>query len=146
MKQTIEQVICLDLPSSLQWVHLLHVVISEILTETQLDEETSDQVNLAVIEAGTNAIKHGNQGDPEKRAYFEFIIHPDKFTIVIQDQGQGFDREQVPNPMHSENLFKSSGRGVFLIELCMDDVTYEKSGTTIRMVKKLKKKPSDHKQ
>ena len=54
-----------------------------------MDEETSAQVNLAVIEAGTNAIKHGNQGDPEKRAYFEFIILPDKFTIVIQDQGQG---------------------------------------------------------
>ena len=137
MDQTISQVIRLDVPSSLRWVHTLHAVIMEILSQMSLDEESSDQINLAVIEAGTNAIKHGNQEDPEKRAYFEFIIQPDQLTVVIQDQGQGFDREQVPDPMHPENLLKSSGRGLFLIESCMDDVTYEKSGTLIKMVKKL---------
>ena len=137
MEQTVAQVIRLYVPSSLRWVHTLHAVITEILSQMALDEESSDQINLAVVEAGTNAIKHGNQEDPEKRAYFEFIIQPERFTVVIQDQGQGFDREQVPDPMQPENLFKSSGRGLFLIESCMDDVTYEKSGTLIRMVKRL---------
>ena len=137
MGPTIAQVIRLDVPSSLRWVHTLHAVIMEILSQMPLDEESSDQINLAVVEAGTNAIKHGNQEDPEKRAYFEFIIQRDQFTVIIQDQGQGFDREQVPDPMHPENIFKSSGRGLFLIESCMDDVTYEKSGTLIKMVKKL---------
>ncbi len=137
MEQTVAQVIRLDVPSSLRWVHTLHAVITEILSQLALDEELSDQINLAVIEAGTNAIKHGNQENPDKRAYFEFILQPDRFTVVIQDQGPGFDRERVPDPMQPENLFKSSGRGLFLIESCMDDVTYEKSGTLIRMVKKL---------
>ena len=137
MEQAIAQVIRLNVPSSLRWVHILHAVITEILSQMSLDEESSDQINLAVVEAGTNAIKHGNQEDPEKRAYFEFIIQPDQFTAVIQDEGQGFNREQVPDPMQPENLFKSSGRGIFLIESCMDDVTYEKSGTLIKMVKRL---------
>ena len=137
MEQAIAQVIRLNVPSSLRWVHILHAIITEILSQMSLDEESSDQINLAVIEAGTNAIKHGNQEDPEKRAYFEFIIQPDQFTVVIQDEGQGFNREQVPDPMQPENLFKSSGRGIFLIESCMDDVTYEKSGTLIKMVKRL---------
>ena len=139
MGKTKEQVIHLDLPSSLGCVCLLHAVISEILREMALDEQTSNEVNLAVIEAGTNAIKHGNQEDPKKRAYFEFILQPDKFMIVVQDQGQGFDRNHIPDPMHPENLFKSSGRGIFLMETCMDDVTYEKSGTIVRMVKELKR-------
>ena len=137
MEQAVAQVIRLNVPSSLRWVHTLHAVITEILSQISLDEESSDLINLAVVEAGTNAIKHGNQEDPEKRAYFEFIIQSDQITVVIQDEGQGFDREQVPDPMQPENLFKSSGRGIFLIESCMDDVTYEKSGTLIKMVKKL---------
>jgi serine/threonine-protein kinase RsbW len=137
VEQTVAQVIRLDVPSSLRWVHTLYAVITEILSQMALDEESSDQINLAVVEAGTNAIKHGNQEDPEKRAYFEFVIQSDQFTVIIQDQGRGFDREQVPDPIQPENLFKSSGRGLFLIESCMDDVTYEKSGTLIRMVKKL---------
>ena len=137
MEKTVAQVIRLDVPSSLQWVHALHAVIMEILSQMSLDEELSDQINLAVVEAGTNAIKHGNQEDPEKRTHFEFIIQSDRFTVVIQDEGQGFDREQVPDPMQPENLFKSSGRGLFLIESCMDDVIYEKSGALIKMVKKL---------
>ncbi len=140
MGQTTAQVIRLDFPSSLQWVHTLHAIIAEILSQMPLDEESSDQINLAVVEAGTNAIKHGNQENPEKRAYFEFVIQPDRFTVVIQDQGQGFDRELVPDPTQPENLFKSSGRGLFLIESCMDDVTYEESGTLIKMVKRLTRK------
>ena len=137
MEQTVAQVIRLNVPSSLRWVHTLHAIITEILSQMALEEELSDQINLAVVEAGTNAIKHGNQEDPEKRAYFEFIIQPDLLTVIIQDEGPGFDREQVPDPMAPENLFKSSGRGLFLIESCMDDVAYEKSGTLVRMVKKL---------
>ena len=136
MEQTVAQVIRLDVPSSLRWVHTLHAVTTEILSQMSLDEESSDQINLAVVEAGTNAIKHGNQEDSEKRAHFEFIIQPDRFTIAIQDQGQGFDRKQIPDPMQPENLLKSSGRGLFLIESCMDDVTYEKSGTLVKMVKR----------
>ena len=137
MEQTVAQVIRLDVPSSLRWVHTLHAVITEILGQIALDEELSDQINLAVVEAGTNAIKHGNQEDPEKRAYVEFIIEPDLLTVIIQDEGPGFNREEVPDPMDPENLFKSSGRGLFLIESCMDEVTYEKSGTLVKMVKRL---------
>ena len=135
MGQTTEQVIRLDLPSSMQLVYILDAIISEILKEMGFDEETSEQVNLAVIEAGTNAIKHGNKEDPNKRAHFEFIAHFDKLTVVTQDQGSGFDREQVADPLDPANLLKSSGRGVFLMEACMDLVTYEKSGTVIKMVK-----------
>ena len=143
MGQTTEQVIRLDLPSSMQFVYLLDTIISEILREMGFDEETTEQVNLAVIEAGTNAIKHGNKEDSSKRAHFEFVVHPDQLTVVVQDRGEGFEREEVADPLDPANLLKSSGRGLFLMEACMDSVTYEKSGTIVKMVKH---KPSGDKQ
>ncbi len=135
MRSTTKQVIHLDLPSSMQHVYLLDTIILEILKEMGFDEETSEQVNLAVIEAGTNAIKHGNQEDLNKHAHFEFIVQPDKITVVIQDEGKGFKREEVADPLDPANLLKSSGRGIFLMETCMDSVAYEKSGTIVKMVK-----------
>ncbi len=130
-----EQVITLSLPSSMQHVSLLDVVITEILREMNFAEELQMQVNLAVIEAGTNAIKHGNKEDLGKRADFQFILSEEKLTIIIQDQGPGFTREDVADPLDPANLLKSSGRGIFLMEECMDSVDFEAKGTIIKMVK-----------
>ena len=65
-----EQVITLSLPSSMQHVDLLKVIVSEILKETNFTEDIHEQINLAVIEAGTNATKHGNKEDPGKKRLF----------------------------------------------------------------------------
>ena len=73
--------------------------------------------------------------DPRKRATIQFILDEDKLTIVIEDQGDGFTRQEVADPLDPANLLKSSGRGIFLMEACMDSVTYEANGTIIKMVK-----------
>lgn len=130
-----EQAIELSLPSSMQHVYLLDVVVSEILRDTDFAEEVREQINLAVIEAGTNAIKHGNKEDPHKRAIILFYLDDDKLTIVIEDEGDGFTRKEVADPLDPENLLKSSGRGIFLMEAYMDSVIYEADGTIIKMVK-----------
>ncbi len=130
-----EQAIELSLPSSMQHVYLLDVVVSEILRDTDFAEEVREQINLAAIEAGTNAIKHGNKEDPHKRAIILFYLDDDKLTIVIEDEGDGFTRKEVADPLDPENLLKSSGRGIFLMEAYMDSVIYEADGTIIKMVK-----------
>ena len=130
-----EQVITLSLPSSMRHVYLLDVVVTEILKEKGFDEEIQEQINLAAIEAGTNAIKHGNKENPSKKAIIQFLLDEDKLTIVIQDEGEGFTRKEVADPLDPENLLKSSGRGLFLMEAYMDSVTYEANGTIIKMVK-----------
>lgn len=133
-----EQVISLSLPSSMQHVYLLDVVVTEILKGTDFTEDIQEQINLAVIEAGTNAIKHGNKENPTKKATIEFTLAEDKLEIVIEDEGDGFTRKEVADPLDPENLLKSSGRGLFLMEACMDSVTYENNGTIIKMVKDIK--------
>lgn len=127
--------ISLSLPSSMQFIFLLDTIINDLLEQMKFDDETQEHVNLAVIEAGTNAIKHGNKEDPEKTATFEFFIDEEKLTIVVKDEGPGFRREDVADPLEPENLLKDSGRGLFLMENCMDSVTYEEGGTVVKMVK-----------
>ena len=129
------RIIALSLPSSMQHVYLLDVVVTEILKETDFTEDIQEQINLAVIEAGTNAIKHGNKENPAKKATIQFTITEDRLVTTIKDEGDGFTRQEVADPLDPENLLKSSGRGLFLMEACMDSVTYEDNGTIIKMVK-----------
>ena len=139
MKKTIEHVIHLDLPSSTHFIYVIDSIISEIVNDMGFDKEASEQINLAVLEAAVNAFKHGNNEDSSKRTRFEFILGREELTVIVEDQGVGFNRESVADPLDPSNLLKSSGRGIFLMETCMDSVTYEGSG---RIVKMVKSKPS----
>lgn len=130
--------IVLSIPSSDKYIYLLDLVVSYLAKEMEFDEETTEQVNLAVVEAGTNAIRHGNKNDPEKMAEFRFHMAEDKLTIFIVDCGAGFDPENVGDPLSPENFMKPSGRGIFLMRAFMDEVEYnldKSDGTEVRLVK-----------
>jgi len=133
-----EKEIILDIPSEDRHIYLLDLVLSYIAREMGFDEETKEQVNLAVIEAGTNAIKHGNKGDPSKKVDFRFCISESKLTIFVRDCGNGFDLEDIEDPLSPENFMKPCGRGIFLMKALMDEVEYSiqnKSGTEVKLVK-----------
>ena len=61
---------------------------------------------------------------------------PQEVVIVIRDPGPGFDANTVPDPMASENMFKSSGRGVYLINQLMDEVGFRDGGREVHMRKR----------
>jgi serine/threonine-protein kinase RsbW len=130
--------IVLSIPSADRFVYVVDLIISYVSKEMEFDEETTEQVNLAVIEAGTNAIRHGNKNDPEKMAEFRFQMDKDKLTVSITDHGTGFDPEDVGDPLSPENFMKPSGRGIFLMKAFMDEVEYsmdKSNGTEVRLVK-----------
>jgi serine/threonine-protein kinase RsbW len=93
-------------------------------------------IKIALEEALVNAIKHGNKLDPRKHVTIEAAITGKKAEICIEDEGPGFDRSQVPDPLAEENLEKSSGRGILLIESYMSQVTWDHGGRRLTMVKK----------
>ena len=130
-----EHLIRLEIPSEIQLIYVLDAVVSEILREMEFDDEAIEQANLAIIEAGTNAILHGNRCDPNKRVYFQFLVGEDKLTVIVKDEGRGFNPDLVPNPLDLENLLSTSGRGIFLMRTFMDEVNYSENGTKVRMVK-----------
>lgn len=99
-------------------------------------------INLALEEALANAIRHGNRLDPGKSVHIEAEVTPRRVEILIEDQGPGFDRSSIPDPTADENLEKCSGRGILLIESYMSNVTWDRGGRRLRMVKELEPHPA----
>ena len=92
-------------------------------------------VHMALEEALMNAIKHGNCGDVTKLVKIVMQIRDDRFYARIQDQGQGFDPSDVPDPADDANLDKPCGRGVALIRNFVDFVEYNAAGNMVEFTK-----------
>lgn len=90
---------------------------------------------LAVDEALTNAIVHGNQRDPNKRVEVEGLVDDASLRLKITDEGRGFRRQDAANPLDPERLMATGGRGLFLIESVMDEVKWSQEGRCIEMIK-----------
>jgi len=98
-------------------------------------EEDTFGIHLAVEEALMNAIKHGNQRDPDKSVMVEYMLTGEQLEIVIEDEGPGFDPNDVPDPTEEENLELPSGRGLMLMRTFMSLVEYNDRGNRVRMTK-----------
>ena len=98
------------------------------------DEDRIYQIVLLTSEAVTNAIEHGNHLDESKQVHVELAVEEDCLTVSVQDEGSGFSRNEVTDPLKDDNLFKDGGRGIFLIEEMADEVRYEMDGRKVIMV------------
>lgn len=96
----------------------------------------SHQFNLRVslAEALANAMLYGNAGDPGKRVRVEVRIEHDCMAICIADQGSGFDRSQLPNPLSEDGIHRECGRGIFLMRNLMDEVHFNEQGNAVTLV------------
>ena len=125
--------------------HLLKEIskkLLEDLREKAVEEEVLFDIHVAFEEALRNAMIHGNKLDPAKKVIVETDITEDKVRICVEDEGPGFEPEDVPDPTLDENLLKEGGRGVYLIKYLMDEVKYENGARRINMVKYLRDKRS----
>ena len=111
--------------------------VTQMLTEKGWPESEIMRVELALQEALANAIRHGCRSDPAKQVQCIVTIDgANEITIVVRDPGTGFDPGSLPHPLEPENVLKSSGRGVFLINELMDDVAFSDSGRQVEMRRK----------
>ncbi len=123
------------IPSDLAAARQLQSEIEEVLQIAQFPEAEIFAIKMAVEEALVNAIKHGNQMDPEKRVTITYTALPDRFDVRITDEGPGFDPNDVPDPTAPENLERPCGRGLLLIRYYMTEVSFDARGSTISMYK-----------
>ena len=132
MREKIE----LELPSNLTLMNGVLEYLVDRVARLGLIKVEQSNLFVALDEAFVNAVKHGNRNDTTKllRITAELSAHEAIFTV--EDEGEGFDVCEIPDPRDSANLFKSSGRGVLLIYNIMDEVEYSERGTRLRMVKR----------
>lgn len=117
---------------------LVHKLCQDILGEAKRSHFNRDEIfgiHLAIEEAMTNAVKHGNKEDQLRQINVKYSITPDKFEISITDEGSGFRPGKVPDPRCGENLYKATGRGMLLMRAYMDSVEYNEKGNCVQMVK-----------
>lgn len=90
-------------------------------------------MRLSLEEAITNAIKHGNGGDLNKSVSVVAEVSDEKLRVVVQDEGEGFEPEDVPDPTALEFIERPSGRGLMLMRAYLNFVEYSERGTKITM-------------
>ena len=95
------------------------------------------EIETALREALANAIRHGCRNDAEKVVEVIVACDPERgMLIVVRDPGEGFDPKAIPSPVRGRNVFRHHGRGIYLINQLMDEVSFLKGGTEIRMLKR----------
>jgi serine/threonine-protein kinase RsbW len=105
------------------------------LTAAGFTERDVFGVRLALEEAIVNALRHGHRGDPTKSVRVRCLVSPDRILAEVEDQGPGFDPEQVPDPLAPENLERPSGRGLFLMRTYMTWIRFNARGNHVTMCK-----------
>ena len=123
------------IPSDLSQLAAIRSEINQQLSLYNYPENTVFAIRLAVDEALCNAIKHGNKQDSTKNITVDYDINDKRFTMTVEDQGEGFTPKDIPDPTADENLTKTSGRGVMLIQLYMTNVKYNTKGNIITISK-----------
>ena len=134
----------LQIPSVFDMLDLVQVLSDRMGEMAAFDEDAIHWIGVAVRESVINAIKHGNREHPAKQVFIEFaftpVNQPTELVVKVTDQGEGFEPEEVANPLAPENILNTSGRGIFLVRQFMDEVKFQPApggGTEVRMRKRL---------
>ena len=130
------------LESTLDSVDVAEEAVLRVAGEIGFPEDDLHQIGMAVRESMVNAVVHGNRYNARKKVHLSVSRSAERLTIVIGDEGEGFDMNSLPDPLAEENLLKQSGRGLLLIQAFVDEFQMRRrqpSGTEVRMVKYLAK-------
>ncbi len=131
------------LDSSLESVDVAEEIVLKAAEEMGFDEDSRYQIGMAVRESVVNAVVHGNRYSERKKVRLSVIKGSDRLTVLVADEGQGFDLDSIPDPLAQENLLNQSGRGIFLMKTFMDEFEVrpvEPTGTEFMLVKYLNRK------
>lgn len=121
----------LVLDSKFEEMERLEPFIDELKQWADINDEDTSRIMLTLSEAVNNAIMHGNDENPGKQVVVISSLDEENriLTISVEDEGKGFDMEEIPDPLKEENLLNEGGRGVYLIKKYADDLQFSKGGS-----------------
>jgi serine/threonine-protein kinase RsbW len=125
-------IIELKIASSLKNLSKVEKFVEEVCDSYHIDEKYFGNIQVALEEAISNAIIHGNGGNLRKHVTIGFQRIPFGIKFSVEDQGAGFDYDHVPNPLDSsESIEVLMGKGIFLIRSLADKVSYNEKGNKV---------------
>ena len=129
--------ISIELPSDLALLEPIADYITKRIEQAwSMPADRCVSLDLALRESLINAIEHGNNSDRSKLVRIIAEVSDEEARFTVEDEGIGFNAQDVPNPSNRENLFKPSGRGVRFIRSIMDETQYNDRGNRLTMIKR----------
>jgi serine/threonine-protein kinase RsbW len=112
-------------PSLPDTVATVDSFLDERLRSAGLADDVLADIAISVSEVVNNAVIHGNREDPNKSVGVELDIETHRISITVQDEGEGFDPDALPDPVAQPNLLRDVGRGLFIVRAYMDEVHFK---------------------
>jgi len=126
------------LDSTLESVDTAEQAVLREAGKLGFDEDDMHKIGMSVRESMVNAVVHGNRYNARKKVKLTISRAPESLSVIIADEGEGFDMTSLPDPLADENLLRHSGRGLLLMQAFMDEFQIratEPKGTEVKMVK-----------
>ncbi len=121
--------------SRFSYIEKVNELIGQLFLRTDLAPDEIWEIKLALHELGINAIEHGNKMDPDKTVNIFCHIYDDRLEFEINDEGEGFEVDNIPDPTDDEGICRDRGRGLFLVSKLVDSIKYLDGGSTVRLTR-----------
>lgn len=131
----------LSIQSELSNISQVENFIEKLIEQYQLSKKVYANVALSILEAVNNAILYGNKQNPLKKVRLAAIKNTHKVIVTVEDEGEGFDFNHIPDPTTPEKFMKESGRGLYLMIKLTDELIFAKNGAKVIMVFTLNQTP-----
>jgi serine/threonine-protein kinase RsbW len=115
-------------------ISVVEKLIDDISIQYNLHSDMYGKLLLAIVEGVNNAIVHGNKLDKSKNVTLEYLVSDNEVSFTIEDEGIGFDYDTIPDPTLPENIEKTHGRGIFLMNHLADKIEFENQGSRITLI------------
>ncbi|MFC5270946.1 ATP-binding protein [Adhaeribacter terreus] len=123
----------IQIPSIIENIRIVESFIDNSKDKFQIEDDIYGNIMVAVTESVNNAIRHGNKFDKDKNVYLTLQVNNDHLKFEVEDEGNGFDTESLPDPTAVENLENPGGRGIFLMRNLCDEVKFSNNGKTVQL-------------
>ncbi len=121
----------IEIPSLTENIRMIESFIDNAKEKYHLNDDIYGNIMIAVTEAVINAIKHGNHNDSSKNVALSLSFNDSVIKFRVEDEGQGFEYDKLPDPTAPENIDKPGGRGIFLMKHLADEVSFAEKGRIV---------------
>lgn len=122
-----------SIPSEIENIKKIENFIEYFIDEFQIQEKLRGKITLSVIEAVNNAIISGNKQNPQRTVKLKAMKNTKKVIVTVEDEGEGFDFKQIPDPTTPEMPMLATGRGLYLIVNLTDELSFARNGAKVIM-------------
>jgi serine/threonine-protein kinase RsbW len=123
----------IEIPSLSENIRIVESFIDNVKEEFQLNDDIYGNIMIAVTESVNNAIVHGNKMDKTKNVSLSLSLDDASVRFIVEDKGEGFDFQNLPDPTAPENIDKPGGRGIFLMKHLADEVSFKNNGSIVEL-------------